>query len=449
MTLDELEAFSAAYFSDASLLRRGGRVISISAHFYRAQGLERHVRLGDTVYCERAGIAERGEVIQIDRNDVLIAPFRQTDSIRLDDVVFVEEAQARQPGRNWLGRVFNALGEPIDGRAAPLPEAKRFLTETNATLGPALARDRVQTGFRTGVRAIDVFAPLCYGQRLGIFAGSGVGKSTLLSMLAKSDAFDVAVIALVGERGREVREFVEDSIGAEAMKRTVAIVATSDESALMRRSAPELAMSVAECLRAHGSRVLLLVDSATRYAHALREMRISAGEPPIARGYPASVFTDLPKLLERAGPGVSGGSITALFSVLVDGDDHNDPVADAMRGYLDGHIVLDRAIANQGRYPPVDPVASLSRLAVHAWRPEEQKLVMQLRSMIARYEDTRDLRLLGGWQPGADEALDRAVATVPLIYEALCQSPADPTSSDPFGEVLTFLKERQVKDGPV
>jgi flagellum-specific ATP synthase len=444
MTLEELEAFSANYFASSPLLRRGGRVASISPHFYRAEGLERYVRIGDVVYSERAGVADFGEVIQIDRKDVLIAPFKATGAIRLGDHVFVEDTKIRKPNANWLGRVLNALGEPMDGRPAPLQSSDQ-MQEVGPSMS-ALARDRVQAGFRTGVRAIDVFAPLCYGQRLGIFAGSGVGKSTLLSMLAKSGAFDAVVIALVGERGREVREFVEDALGPEAMKKTVAIVATSDESALMRRSAPELAMQVAETFRAAGKRVLLLVDSATRYAHALREMRISAGEPPVARGYPASVFTDLPKLLERAGPGSSGGSITALFSVLVDGDDHNDPVADAMRGYLDGHIVLDRAIANQGRYPPVDPVASLSRLAINAWRPEEQKLVMQLKAMIARYEDTRDLRLLGGWQPGADEALDRAVATVPLIYDALCQSPADAASIDPFGEVLSYLKERQVKD---
>jgi flagellum-specific ATP synthase len=444
MTLEELENFSANFFAGSTLLRRGGRVASITPNFYRAEGLERHVRIGDVVYAERADYRERGEVIQIDRKDVLIAPFKATGSIRLDDHVFVEDRDGLKPNVNWLGRVLNALGEPLDGRSHPLPESN--LNPESETSISALARDRVQEGFRTGVRAIDVFAPLCYGQRLGIFAGSGVGKSTLLSMLAKSGAFDAAVIALVGERGREVREFVEDALGPEAMQKTVAIVATSDESALMRRTAPELAMRVAETFRAAGKRVLLLVDSATRYAHALREMRISAGEPPVARGYPASVFTDLPKLLERAGPGKSGGSITALFSVLVDGDDHNDPVADAMRGYLDGHVVLDRAIANQGRYPPVDPVASLSRLAVHAWRPEEQKLVMQLKAMISRFEDTRDLRLLGGWQPGADEALDRAVATVPLIYEALTQSPADAASVDPFGEVLSYLKERQVKD---
>ena len=218
--------------------------------------------------------------------------------------------------------------------------------------------------FPTGVRVIDIFTPICFGQRLGVFAGSGVGKSTLLAMLAAADAFDTVVVALVGERGREVREFLEDTIGRTCMAKTVAVVATSDESAMMRRRAPDTAMRVAEHFRDQGDRVLLVLDSITRFAHALREVATGTGEPPVARGYPASVFTELPKLLERAGPGVEGrGSITAIISVLVDGDDHNDPVADSVRGILDGHVVLDRSIAEQGRYPPVNPLSSISRLA--------------------------------------------------------------------------------------
>ena len=449
MSLAALDAFCAEFFEGGPLLRQGGKVTAVSPHFFRVSGLERHVRMRDVVCCGSGGAQERGEIVQIDHSDVLVAPYKETGTIKLGDIVFCERTKSRRPNRAWLGRVFNALGEPVDGR-----EISQVLSESEMASSPrdnvhALNRGRVDQPFRTGVRIIDVFAPLCYGQRLGIFAGSGVGKSTLISMLAKSDAFDVTVIALVGERGREVREFLEDTIGPAAMSRTVAVVATSDESALMRRSCPELAMEAAEYFRSRGKRVLLLVDSVTRYAHALREVRISAGEPPIARGYPASVFTDLPKLLERAGPGNSnGGSVTAMFSVLVDGDDHNDPVADAMRGYLDGHIVLDRAIANQGRYPPIDPVASLSRLATRVWSSEEQKLVSQLRAIISRFEETRDLRLLGAWQPGSDETLDKAVATVPLIYEALCQSPKDPPSRDPFGEVVAHMKERQNKEAP-
>jgi flagellum-specific ATP synthase len=291
------------------------------------------------------------------------------------------------------------------------------------------------------VRVIDIFTPLCFGQRLGVFAGSGVGKSTLLAMLAGADAFDTVVVALIGERGREVREFLEDTLGATNMAKTVAVVATSDESAMMRRRAPDTAMRVAEYFRDRGDRVLLILDSITRFAHALREVATGTGEPPVARGYPASVFTELPRLLERAGPGAEGaGSITAIISVLVDGDDHNDPIADSVRGILDGHVVLDRAIAEQGRLPSVDPLASISRLAGRAWTPEQRVLVTQLKAMIARFEDTRDIRLLGAYQAGADPELDLAVTQVPVIYEALRQSPSDPASADAFSDLARHLR---------
>jgi flagellum-specific ATP synthase len=221
----------------------------------------------------------------------------------------------------------------------------------------------------------------------------------------------------------------------------VAVVATSDESAMMRRRAPDTAMRVAEHFRDRGHRVLLLLDSITRYAHALREVAISTGEPPVARGYPASVFTDLPKLLERAGPGAEGtGSITAILSVLVDGDDHNDPVADSTRGILDGHIVLSRTIAEQGRYPPVDPLGSVSRLADKAWKEDQRVLVTKLRALISRFEDTRDIRLLGAYQAGVDPDLDMAVRQVPIIYEALSQLPSEGSSDDPFADLARFLK---------
>lgn len=307
----------------------------------------------------------------------------------------------------------------------------------------AMARQRVGTAFMTGVKVIDIFTPLCFGQRMGVFAGSGVGKSTLLAMLAGADAFDTVVVALIGERGREVREFLEDTIG-DSMAKTVAVVATSDESAMMRRRAPDTAMRVAEHFRDQGHRVLLVLDSITRFAHALREVATGTGEPPVARGYPASVFTELPKLLERAGPGAEGkGSITAIISVLVDGDDHNDPVADSVRGILDGHVVLDRAIAEQGRYPPVNPLSSISRLAGKAWNIEQRALVTRLKSMISRFEDTRDIRLLGAYQGGVDAELDMAVRQVPLIYEALTQSPRDRPSADPFSDLARHLKGKQ------
>jgi len=259
-------------------------------------------------------------------------------------------------------------------------------------------------------------------------------------MLARADAFDRVVIALVGERGREVREFIEDTLG-DNMSKSIAVVATSDESPMLRKMAPLSAMTIAEHFRDQGDNVLLIVDSVTRFAHAIREVAVAAGEPPIARGYPASVFTELPRLLERGGPGPEGsGTITAIISILVDGDNHNDPIADSTRGILDGHIVLERSLADEGRYPPVNPLSSISRLARKAWTPDQEKLVSRLKSLIHRFEETRDLRLIGGYRPGADPDLDMAVKQVPIIYDVLKQSPGDRPSLDAFTDLATGLK---------
>lgn len=435
-----LERAYRAFNGERGLLKRGGRVAEVSPTHYRVRGLSEDVRLGDIV--ERVGrrSAGAGEIVQITVDEVVVAPFGQSSDLSVGDHVFARGSFVLAPGPSWRGRVIDALGRPIDAGPALIPGD---VSAPEAAPG-ALARQRVDTPFVTGVRVIDIFTPLCFGQRLGIFAGSGVGKSTLLAMLAAASAFDTVVVALVGERGREVREFLEDTIGAESMAKTVAVVATSDESAMMRRRAPGTAMRVAEYFRDRGDRVLLLLDSITRFAHALREVAIGTGEPPVARGYPASVFTDMPKLLERAGPGAEGtGSITAILSVLVDGDDHNDPVADSVRGILDGHIVLDRSIAEQGRYPPVNPLSSISRLASKAWRDDQKAVVARLRSMISRFEDTRDIRLIGAYQSGIDAELDLALLQVPLIYEALSQSPKDGPAPDPFADLARHLKKQE------
>ncbi|PHP65736.1 flagellum-specific ATP synthase FliI [Zhengella mangrovi] len=438
-TLDHLEAMTRSL--EASILR-GGYVDSVSAGFYRVRGLETDVALNDTVWAESGGERHWGKVIRIDPDAVIVAPYKTVQSLRRGDVVLAAgRSHAPRPNMAWLGRVLDALGEPVDGGGAipVLPERRN-----GPRIVPALDRARVDAPFQTGVNVADVFTPLCYGQRIGIFAGSGVGKSTLLSMFARSDAFDVAVIALVGERSREVREFLEDTVGPESLARTVTIVATSDESAMMRCSAPVMAMDAAEYFRDRGMRVLVMVDSVTRYAHALREVGIALGEPPIARGYPPSVFAALPQLMERAGPGrEDSGSITAIATVLVDGDDHNEPVADTMRGILDGHLVLDRHIADQGRFPAVNILASLSRLALRVWTDEQRLFVTELRGLMARYEETREIRMLGGWMRGADPALDQAVDLVPVIYDAMKQGPHDPLSQDPFGDLARRLKERQ------
>lgn len=440
--LAALELLQRRFADDRTLVRRGGRVTEIAPSHYRVGGLSAIARLGDIVEHRGHGRSRRGEIVQIGRNEVLVAPYESSEDVGVGDAVYTRGPISITPHPSWRGRAIDALGRPIDNGAPLIRSARQDASE--AVPPAALARQRVDTGFMTGVRVIDIFTPLCFGQRMGVFAGSGVGKSTLLAMLAGADAFDTVVVALIGERGREVREFLEDTIGAASMAKTVAVVATSDESAMMRRRAPDTAMRVAEHFRDKGHRVLLVLDSITRFAHALREVAIGAGEPPVARGYPASVFTELPKLLERAGPGMEGtGSITAIISVLVDGDDHNDPVADSVRGILDGHVVLDRAIAEQGRYPPVNPLSSISRLAGKAWSPDQRVLVSKLKAMISRFEDTRDIRLLGAYQPGADPELDLAVRQVPVIYEALAQSPVDGPSLDPFSDLASHLRAKE------
>ncbi len=437
--LAALERICRRFDNPETLLARGGRVVEISPTHYKVRGLSGIARLGDIVEQRGKAGTRRGEIVKIGSDEVVVAPFERSADAGIGDAVFRRGPLAVTPHVSWRGRAIDALTRAIDG-GPPLIRPNATEDAASATPG-AMSRQRVGTGFLTGVRVIDIFTPLCFGQRLGIFAGSGVGKSTLLAMLAGADAFDTVVVALIGERGREVREFLEDTIGAQSMAKTVAVVATSDESAMMRRRAPDTAMAVAEHFRDQGHRVLLVLDSITRFAHALREVATGTGEPPVARGYPASVFTDLPKLLERAGPGAEGkGSITAIISVLVDGDDHNDPVADSVRGILDGHVVLDRALAEQGRYPPVNPLSSISRLADKAWSAEQRMLVTKLKSMIARFEDTRDIRLLGAYQSGADAELDIAVRQVPLIYEALTQSPRDRASADPFADLARHLK---------
>jgi flagellum-specific ATP synthase len=422
-----------------ALLRRGGRVCEVMASHITVRGLSDQARLGDLVEMRTARGMRTGEVVRIAPDTVIVAPYDRGEDAFINQEVYIRGPLAIEPADGWRGRVLNATGRPIDGKG----EVRPGESAGAGGIPSPLARQRVETAFRTGVRVIDIFTPLCYGQRMGVFAGSGVGKSTLLAMLAAADAFDTVVVSLVGERGREVREFLEDTIGEATMAKTVAIVATSDESAMMRRRAPDTAMRVAEHFRDRGDRVLLIVDSITRLAHALREVATGTGEPPVARGYPASVFTDLPRFLERAGPGAGGtGSITALLSVLIDGDDHNDPIADAVRGIIDGHVVLDRGIAEQGRFPAVNPLASISRLANKAWRDDERVLATRLKAMIARFEDTRDIRLLGAYQPGADPELDHAVRQVPAIYDALIQSPADGPSPDPFADLARHLRSK-------
>ncbi|MBR0928380.1 flagellar protein export ATPase FliI [Bradyrhizobium diazoefficiens] len=415
-----------------------GAISEIAPTHFRVSGLSRFVRLGELIGVNSAGKPQIGEVVRIDSEGIVAKPFDRHFAGGLGSVAYRMPPLSFAPDPSWKGRVINALGAPLDGQGPLTPGSLAVSAEADAP--SAMKRARVHKPLRTGVRVIDLFAPICAGQRVGIFAGSGVGKSTLLAMLARSQGFDTVVLALVGERGREVREFIEDVLGNDR-QRAVTIVSTGDESPMMRRLAPKTAMAVAEYFRDRGESVLLMVDSITRFAHAAREVALAAGEPAVARGYAPTVFTDLPRLLERAGPGEEGsGTITGIFSVLVDGDDHNEPIADTIRSTLDGHIVLSRHIADQARHPAVDVLASVSRLAHNVWDPEERELVSKLRAMIAKYEDTRDLRLMGGYQAGRDSGLDQAVDMVPKIYGAMRQDASAPPSADPFRELRDMLR---------
>jgi flagellum-specific ATP synthase len=322
--------------------------------------------------------------------------------------------------------VVNAFGHPIDSKGALAQGMQAY--PLRASPPPAHTRARIGDKLDLGVRALNTFVTCCRGQRMGIFAASGVGKSMLLGMLARNTDADVIVIGLVGERGRELKEFIEDDLGAEGLKRSVVVAATSDEAPLLRRQAAFVAMSTAEYFRDQGLHVLLLMDSVTRFAMAQREIGLSAGEPPAAKGYTPTVFAELPRLLERAGPGHEGtkGSITGLFAVLVEGDDHNEPISDAVRGILDGHIVLDRAIAERGRYPAVNVLKSLSRAMPQCNSDIEQQIVTKARAELAIYEDMAELIRLGAYRSGTNPEVDRAITMNAPIETFLKQKKDEP-----------------------
>jgi len=438
--LNLLANFVESQTKNPSVLAQwGGAITALSRTVFSVCGLDRQkVRLGDRVVIDCDDRQLDGEIVQLDESQALVKPYDENIAPMLGAGVFPQGVWQLAPDSSWRGRVMNAQAIAIDG-GAPLKQGEKWLP-VDACAVPALQRGRVGSALRTGVNVIDIFTPLCFGQRMGIFAGSGVGKSTLLAMMTRADQFDTVVLALTGERGREVRDMLEETL-VSSRDKVVSVVATGDESPMMRRLAPLTATTIAEYFAARGDNVLLLVDSVTRYALAAREVAIAAGEPPVARGFPPSVFSSLPRLLERAGPArEGGGSITGLYAVLVDGDDHNDPVADSIRGTLDGHIVLNRVIADQGRFPAVDIEASISRLAAASWTNEQRKLVQKLKEMISRYEETRDLRAMGAYRQGNDSTLDHAVQLVPQLYAALQQAPGDPVISDAYEILAQALK---------
>ena len=407
--------------------RRWGRVAGVNGMLIELGGMPQEVTVGSR--CEVATQDRRRvacEVVGFRAGRALAMPFTALDGIGLGcRVELATGTPAVYPDESWLGRVINAMGEPIDGKG-PLTQG-RIAYPLRAAPPPAHARQRVQGKVDLGVRAVNTFLTCCRGQRMGIFAGSGVGKSTLMSMFARYTTADATVIGLVGERGREVQEFIEDDLGAEGLARSIVVVATSDESPLMRRQAAYLTLAMAEFLRDRDQDVLCLIDSVTRFATAQREIGLAAGEPPTTKGYTPTVFAELPKLLERAGPGTGKGSITGLFSVLVDGDDHNEPIADATRSILDGHIVLDRAIAERGRYPAINVLRSISRMMPQCNSAEESALIAAARGYISVYEDMAELIRLGAYRRGSDPKVDEAMRFYPAIEAFLAQKKDEPT----------------------
>jgi flagellum-specific ATP synthase len=403
-------------------LTRFGRVARIEGLAIEVTGAQGAVSLGGQCTIS-VGTAKKipCEVVGFRDGRALVMPLGGLDGITLGARAdFHDQPAAIYPCTGWLGRVVNGFGEAMDGkgRIAQGPRAYPL----KASPPPAVSRGRVGAKLDLGVRALNAFATCCKGQRMGIFAGSGVGKSTLLAMLAKNSNADAIVIGLIGERGREVKEFIEDDLGEEGLKRSVVIAATSDEAPLVRRQAAYVAMAVAESLRDAGLNVLLLMDSVTRFAMAQREIGLSAGEPPASKGYTPTVFAELPRLLERAGPGGEGqGSITGLFTVLVEGDDHNEPISDAVRGILDGHIVLDRAIAERGRFPAINILRSVSRAMPGCNSEDEQNLIVAARKPLTVYEDMAELIRLGAYKAGTNPEVDHAVRLYPRLDAFLSQ----------------------------
>ncbi|TCZ61248.1 FliI/YscN family ATPase [Roseicella aquatilis] len=403
-----------------------GRVVSAGSVSFTIEGLAPWTRLGTRLLLEgAAGEALPGEVVALRDGLATALAFAPLEGIGIGAAAHLAPPAMLAVEESWLGRVLDPLGRPLDGhgplRPGPLPRSLRTpppAAGTRARLGPRLD---------LGVRALDAFATCRRGQRLGLFAASGVGKSTLMAMLAAGAACDVVVLGLVGERGRELREFLEDDLGPEGLARAVTVCATSDSPALMRREAAYAAMTVAEHFAAAGAQVLLLMDSVTRFAMALREIGLAAGEPPATRGYTPGVFAELPRLLERAGPREEGnaGSITGLFTVLVEGDDHDEPVADAVRGILDGHVVLDRKIGEAGRYPAIDVLRSLSRTVPGCLGPEERRLMLRARRILALQAEMSDLVRLGAYRAGTDPAVDEAIRLGPRIEAMLAQAKAE------------------------
>jgi flagellum-specific ATP synthase len=405
-----------------------GRVVGVRGLMVEVSGPLHAMSVGARVVIETMAKAIPCEVVGFSGNNALLMPFAPLEGVRRGCRALVTSvAGAVRPSAGWLGRVVNALGEPIDGKGPLLFGPSPYAFRNTPPL--AHARRRVGSPLDLGVRALNTFITCCRGQRMGIFSGSGVGKSVLLSMLARNVVADVTVIGLIGERGREVQEFLQDDLGDAGLARSVVVVSTSDEPALMRRQAAHETLAIAEYFRDEGKDVLVLMDSVTRFAMAQREIGLSAGEPPTSKGYTPTVFTELPRLLERAGPGTEGqGTITGIFTVLVDGDDYNEPIADAVRGILDGHIVMERSIAERGRYPAINVLKSVSRTMPRAADQAYLPVLNRARTVMATYADMEELIRLGAYRVGTSPEVDEAIRLHKPIEDFLAQGKEEATS---------------------
>lgn len=405
---------------NTEFVRRVGRITQFFGLVAESTGPDVFVGEVCEIYSRFQGASILAEVVGIKDGKVLLMPYGDLRGIGLGSEVIATGRPLQIPlGPELLGRVVDAFGAPLDGK--PLPDLESFYHLKSEPLNP-LSRARITETLETGVRCIDTLLTLGRGQRMGIFSGSGVGKSTLLGMIARNMRADINVIALIGERGREVGDFIDKNLGPEGLARSVVVVATSDQPALVRSRAAYAATAIAEYFRDQGKHVMLTMDSITRFAMAQREIGLAIGEPPTSRGFTPSVFALLPKLLERCGTAESGGSITALYTVLVEGDDLNDPIADTLRSILDGHIVLTRELANHGHYPAIDVLQSISRLLVDLVPKADRELAHKVIRILSTYDKSKQMVEIGAYRAGTNPDLDRAIVLMPQLDSFLKQS---------------------------
>jgi len=418
---------------DLNLNEVRGRITSAVGLFLRAVVPE--ARIGDICAVIADGKKIAAKVVGIDKGEIVLMPYSGIDGVRANSSVVVEYGHSSiRTGSDLTGRIFDALGRPIDGRGKVT--GNRMELSLVSAPPPPLSRKKISSVLSMGIKVMDAFLTVGEGQRMGIFSGAGIGKSTLLGMICRNAESDVNILALVGERGREVREFIENILGLDGMKKSVVIVSTSDESPLMKVNSAYTATAIAEYFRDQGLRVVLMMDSVTRFARALREVALASGEPPARQGFPPSVFAELPKLLERTGNSAKG-SITAFYTVLAEGDDVTDPISDEVRSILDGHIILSREIASMGIYPAVDILNSVSRVMPMITSEEQNIIVRRFKQMYSCYESKRDMVDLGMYI-GGDPLIDFAVANRMNIREFLTQEAGERCE---FSKTLELLRD--------